>query len=130
MYLTEAELNVLNVLWTHGGCKIQRIVEILYPDQSVSDFATISTLLRRLKAKGCVGCDRSGPRLVHLDSVSREEVAVALAETQADMFCKGSVATLLTELIAHSKLSATELDDLRSALDNNGKAKVKARRTG
>ena len=48
--ITDAELDVLQVLWKHGPLPIRRIAEGLYGDASTSQYATVQKLLERLEA--------------------------------------------------------------------------------
>ena len=50
--ITDAELDVLQVLWKHGPLTIRRITELLYGDCKTSHYATVQKLLDRLESKG------------------------------------------------------------------------------
>ena len=47
--ITDAELDVLQVLWKHGALPIRRITELLYGDCKTSQYATVQKLLERLE---------------------------------------------------------------------------------
>src|SRR5436190_18755901 len=110
--ITDAELDVLQVLWKHGALPIRRITELLYGDCKTSQYATVQKLLERLESKECVERDRSAN--VHLFSagVNRDELVGRRLQAVAAELCDGSLTPLLTNLVQMQKLSAKERDML------------------
>ncbi|HYE17460.1 MAG TPA: BlaI/MecI/CopY family transcriptional regulator [Tepidisphaeraceae bacterium] len=117
--VTEAELAVLQVLWEQGagGCTIRQITDRLYPEGTVSCYATVQKLLERLEAKGCVARDRSGPVHAFAAAVCREELIGRRLRTVAEQLCGGSMAPLLTHLVRAEGMSAEERAELRGLID-------------
>src|SRR5262245_34038324 len=127
--VTDAELAVLQVLWTQGPASVRQLMEVLYPEGGPSPFATVQKLLERLMAKGCVARER-GPAPasegkgakgsgVHIyrPLVGREELAGRWLEAMADKLGGDSLTPLLTHLISSQRLSTAELEELRAFLD-------------
>src|SRR5215813_5127465 len=57
--VTNAELDVLHLLWQHGPMTVRQLADILYPGGKAAQYATVQTLLGRLESKECVRGDRA-----------------------------------------------------------------------
>jgi predicted transcriptional regulator len=97
------------------------LTDLLYPEGTGSQYATVQKLLDRLEAKGCVGRDREVWPHVFRATVAREELIGRRLQATADKLCDGSLAPLLTHLVRRSELTADERQSLRSLLDELGK---------
>jgi BlaI family transcriptional regulator, penicillinase repressor len=119
--VTDAELAVLQVLWEHpasgAGCTIRQITDRLYPESTVSCYATVQKLLERLEAKGCVTRDRSRPVHEFGPAVCREELIGRRLRTVAEQLCGGQMAPLITHLVRAEGMSAEERAELRDLID-------------
>lgn len=116
--VTDAELAVLEVLWTDGTVTVRQITDQLYPNSKSSQHATVQKLLDRLKTKGFVARDRSVWPHVFSASIEREELIGRRLRKTAEKLCGGSLNPLLTHLIRDTGLSKGEREELRSLLDN------------
>jgi BlaI family transcriptional regulator, penicillinase repressor len=121
--ITDKELEILHVLWTHGALTIRRITDVLYPDSRSSYYATVQKLLERLEAKGCVTRDRSGSVHVFAASVGRDEIVGRRLKAVADQLCDGSWTPLLTHLVQSRKLSDADRDALRRLIEGLDRAR-------
>jgi BlaI family transcriptional regulator, penicillinase repressor len=117
--LTEAELAVLEPLWSDGPQTIRQLTARLYPRQTVSDYATVQKLLERLAAKRCVARDRSTPAHVFRATLAREELIDTQLAEIADRLCDGSLVPVLNQLVRRVTLSPADRDQLRKLLDAN-----------
>jgi predicted transcriptional regulator len=115
--VTDAELAVLEVLWDRRAATVRQIAEALYERCSSSEHATVQKLLDRLKAKGCVGRDRSVWPHQFTATIAREDLIGRRLETMAQTLCGGSLQPLLTHLVRNTKLSEEERRSLRDLLD-------------
>lgn len=118
--LANAELAIMDLLWDADAPLTARTIrERLYPDESApSQHGTVQRLLQRLEDKGVIARDRDQP--VHLFSprLTRDDYASSQLETLADKLTGGSIAPLITTLVAHNKLSQRDLDALRALLND------------
>ncbi len=117
--LANAELAVMELLWVQERRTARQIREALYPSASKAQHGTVQRLLQRLEDKGYVDRDRDLP--VHLFSatVSREAYASGQLEDLAEKLTGGSVAPLITHLLAEKKISRKEINKLRKLLDDS-----------
>lgn len=117
--LANAELAVMELLWDQDRLTARHIREQLYPDASKAQHGTVQKLLQRLEDKGFVERDRELP--VHFFSalISREDYACGELASLAEKLSGGSLAPLITHLIAQKKISRTEINRLRQVLKNS-----------
>jgi predicted transcriptional regulator len=97
------------------------LTDVLYPEGTGSQYATVQKLLDRLEAKSCVARDREVWPHVFRATIAREELIGRRLQATADKLCEGSLAPLLTHLVRQSELTADERQSLRSLLDELGK---------
>lgn len=115
--LANAELAIMELLWTQGRLTAREIREQLYPGAIKAQHGTVQRLLQRLEDKGLVVRDRRLP--VHLFSAAttREDYASSQLESLAQRLTAGSLAPLVTHLVEHRRISREEIARLRRILD-------------
>ena len=123
--ITDAELDVLQVLWKHGPLTIRRITELLYGDCKTSHYATVQKLLDRLESKECIARNRTSNIHVFSPRIGRDELVGRRLQAVAEKLCEGSWTPLLTNLVQMKKLSEKDRQMLRQLIDDHeiGKAK-------
>jgi predicted transcriptional regulator len=115
--VTEAELAILEQLWTSGRSSVRNLAIALYGSPSTSNTATVQKLLGRLESKGCVTRDQSvWPRLFR-PALERAELISRRLQITADELCEGSFAPLLTHLVQKGVLNREDRSKLKSLLD-------------
>jgi len=115
--VSEAELEVLKVLWEHSSGTVREINVVLQQQGRRWAYTTVQTLLQRLEAKGHVRSDRGGPAHVFRAAVSREDLLSRRLRELADQFCDGTASPLLLALVGDNRLTADEIKQLRQMLD-------------
>ena len=115
--LTNAELAVMELLWETEQLTARQIREQIYGDSEKAQHGTVQRLLQNLEDKGFVRRDRSLG--VHLFSavVAREAYGGLQLESLAAKLTGGSIAPLLTHLLAEKKLAKSEIRRLRLLLE-------------
>jgi BlaI family penicillinase repressor len=115
--VTDAELAVLQVLWDRGPATVRQLTEILHPENTPAQYATVLKLLERLEAKEIV--TRKRDRWPHLfqDNISRDELIGRQLRAVAEKLCGGSLTPLLTHLLRLEHLSPKEREELRSFME-------------
>ena len=119
--VTEAELMVLQRLWEVESGTIRQLAEHLYPGGTTTHYATVQKLLERLEGKGFVRRDASGSPHLFWPAITREELLGRRLKTLAEKLTGGSLTPLLTHLVQSQRLSAQELEKLRSLIDEAGR---------
>ena len=97
--VTDAELDVLRLLWETGAATIRALTDRLYPSGGTSEYATVQKLLERLEAKGHVARTAEGRQNVFHATVEREELVARRLRDTADELCDGSLTPLITHLV-------------------------------
>lgn len=117
--LSDAELNVMNVLWSgaaEGDFSLGEIVDALKPATGWSR-NTVHTYLTRMENKGLVIIDRSSEPHRYGAAVSREDCAKRERSNLLDKLYGGAAGDLIVAFLKESKLSEEERDRLRQLLD-------------
>ncbi len=115
--LSEAELEVMKVLWDEGPAPVRRVNEVLARRGRSWAYTTVLTLLQRLQAKGWVVSDTSGVAHVFRASGSRDEMLQDHLKTLADQLCEGEPAPLVLALVQGHRFSPEEIARFRLLLD-------------
>lgn len=115
--ITDAELNVLQVLWDQGTATVRELTEKLYRECTLSLTATVQKLLERLEGKKCVKRDRKTWPHQFSAVLKREELIARQLQTTANKLCEGELNPLLTCLVKAKGLSAEDRQSLRGLLD-------------
>ena len=123
--ITDAELDVLQVLWKHGPLAIRRITELLYGDCKTSQYATVQKLLDRLESKECIARNRTSNIHVFSPRIGRDELVGRRLHAVAEKLCEGSWTPLLTNLVQMKKLSEKDRQMLRQLIDDHDLGKAK-----
>jgi BlaI family penicillinase repressor len=126
--ITDAELDVLQLLWKHGPLPIRRLTDLLYGDSKTSQYATVQKLLERLESKECVARNRTANIHVFSASIERDELVGRRLRAVAEDLCDGSWTPLLTNLVQTKKLSEQDRRMLRQLIDDHDAGPAKKNR--
>mgnify|MGYP002535322677 CR=1 FL=1 len=117
--LTPKEEELMQLLWEHGPIAISRLVE-LYPEPR-PHFNTVSTVMRRLEAKGFVAHEDTGGTFRYHAKVAKEYFrSRSLGNFIRDYF-GGSYYGAVSSLVAEDKISSDELKELLRLVEQKGK---------
>jgi BlaI family penicillinase repressor len=126
--VTDTELAMLQVLWQNGRATRRQIADALYPGGDAAHYATVQKLMERLQDKGYVKHSRQRGVLVFTALVSRDELMNRRLREVADKLCGGALTPLVMNLVRSEPLTAGELDELQTFINEQrrrGKAKEK-----
>lgn len=117
--VTDTELAILQMLWDQGPCTRRQITDVLYPRGGPAQYATVQKLLERLETKGFVNAvNRGQPVLSFTVTVDRDELISRKLMDMAEKLCGGSMTPLLMNLVRTQSLTARQLDELRSLIED------------
>jgi len=114
--ISDAEMEVLRVLWENGPGTIRDLDARLQPKQQWA-YTTIQTLLNRLETKGYVKCDKRNVPHVFSAALSREKLLGQRLSDLADQLCDGAATPLVAALVKHKRFSVSEIAAFRKLLD-------------
>lgn len=131
--VTDAELDILRVLWANSPRSIRAIAEQLQPDRVDGYYSTVKKLVERLERKGFVARQADGVAYLYTPLVARDELIDRRLRVLADSLCSGSPAPLLTQLAQHESLTTDQqkaLLDLIAKLDQANSRTTPRKRKG
>jgi predicted transcriptional regulator len=113
---TDAELEILKVLWRRGPCTVREVFES-FGETKTTGYTTVLKLMQIMSEKGLVVRDES-------ERAHRYEAAALEDETQrrlvGDLLRKvfdGSAKQLVLQALSTERASAEELSEIRRMLD-------------
>jgi len=118
--VSDAELDVLKVLWEAGPSTVRDVAAVLRRRRRRRRLAynTVLTLLSRLREKGYVDADRRETAHVFRATVTREELVGFSLAALVDRVCDGTASPLVLALVRGQRFSAEEIAHFRKLLDD------------
>ena len=119
---TDAELEILRVLWERGATTVRQVHEALARTRDTG-YTTTLKLMQIMADKGLVTRDESARTHIYEARVSQEHTQRQLLNDLVDRAFGGSAAELVLRALSSHRSSAAELQEIRKLIDE-------ARRTG
>lgn len=114
---TDAELEILRVLWERGEATVREVHEAISRDRS-SGYTTILKMLQIMTEKGLVRRDESERAHVYRPGVARQETERQLVRDLLDRAFGGSASRLVMQALSSQSASAEEIEEIRRLLDS------------
>ncbi len=115
--MSDAEREVLKVLWDHGPQTVREVLERFAAQGQEWTRSTAITLLQRLEKKGYVASDKSQFAFVFRAIVSREEVMRARMVELAGELCEGEALPLVLAFAERHRFSEEDIRRFREMID-------------
>ena len=109
--LTNKEREIMKLFWEHGPMFVRELLDF-YPDPK-PHFNTLSTMVRRLEADGCIGHKQYGSTYQYFAVMSEEEFAKSSVSSIISDYFDDSYKSLVSAFVRDEKLS---VDDLREII--------------
>lgn len=121
--LTEAELRLMEVVWSKGRATVAEVAEAL-PKELDLAYNTVLTTLRILEDKGYLKHSKAkeGRAFVYRAAVSRKQASRSAVKHLLQRFFGNSAEALVLNLLEDEDLSAPELDRVRALLKEDQNA--------
>jgi len=119
--ISDAEWEVMNVLWEQSPRTASEVVEILGTRMRWNP-STVKTLLGRLAKKGVIRFRSEGNRYLYTPAIPRERYV----RTESQSFIErvfGSEAPMILHFVREARLSTEEIEELRRILDEKEEKK-------
>lgn len=113
---TEAELEILQVLWETGGCTVRDVHEVLHR-RAGTGYTTALKLLQIMFEKGQVVRDESQRAHVYRAIVSKERTQKRFLADMVKRVFEGSPSRLVLQALGDHKASREELCEIRTLLN-------------
>lgn len=113
---TEAELEILQVLWEHGACTVRDVHEVLHRRDGTG-YTTALKMLQIMHDKGLVARDESQRAHVYHAAVSKERTQKKFLSDMLQRVFDGSPSRLVLQALGDHKASREELREIRALLN-------------
>ncbi len=113
---TEAELEILQVLWQNGPSTVRFVHEELSKTKEVG-YTTTLKIMQIMAEKGMVEPDKSNRSHVYRPLLTEEATQQKLLDRFLDTTFRGSAMKLVMQALGNHKTSPEELDEIRNLLD-------------
>ena len=120
--LTVSEWNILNCLWENHPRTVMQLVADLEESVGWAKSTTITTL-RRMEDKGLVIARQAGRGKAYTPAVEREQAMIDETRSFLDRVYQGSVGLMMSAMAKRQELSADEIAELRTILDQAEKGR-------
>jgi BlaI family transcriptional regulator, penicillinase repressor len=114
--LTEAELRVMNVLWSKGPATVQQVQDWLSADHDLA-YNSVLTTIRILEKKGYLKHTKDGRAHIYSPVIARADASRSEVRYLVGRFFGNSHHSLLMNLLQEQELDAEEVKQLRQILE-------------
>lgn len=121
--LSEAQLEIINIVWDQGKSTVGRIWKALAKRRAISR-NTVSTMVTRLEEKGWLRHRVIGGTYLYSATHPRERVLPRMVHRLVDAAFQGSAEGLVLTLLEGGRLSAEEVERIKAMLE---KAEIEMR---
>lgn len=113
---TDAELAILQVLWTRGPSTVKQVQEELNRHRPTG-YTTVLKFLQIMTDKGLVTRDESQRTHIYQTRLSQDQTQSQLVGDLLDRAFGGSAQKLVMQALSAKKSSPEELEEIRKLLD-------------
>ena len=114
---SEAELEILQILWEHQPCTVKTVHEIISQKKTIG-YTTALKQMQRMLEKGLVEREAGkGKSHVYKSALPKEETRSNLFDRLVENAFGNSVSKLVMHALGKSKPSKEELDEIKKFLD-------------
>jgi|SRR5215469_435540 len=113
---TEAELELLRILWEKEPATVREIYDTLNQERP-SGYTTVLKLLQIMTAKGLVVRDEASRAHVYRAAISQDAMQSKLLKDLSMRLFSGSAAQLALHALAMEPASQNELDEIRVLIE-------------
>lgn len=118
--ISEAELEVMKILWELGQATSSQIIDRL-TETSEWKPKTIQTLISRLVAKGAIKPERTDSKaFLYLPLVGEDEFRALASKSFLQKVFDGSLNLMVASFIKEDKMTKEEIESLKKLLDEEG----------
>ncbi|HEX8457504.1 MAG TPA: BlaI/MecI/CopY family transcriptional regulator [Pyrinomonadaceae bacterium] len=114
---TDAELEILNVLWQRGASTVREVHQAISRAKPGAGYTTVLKLMQIMAEKNLVRRDESQRAHVYEARLAREQTQRQLIGDLLDRAFDGSATKLVMQALNAKRASAEELSTIRDMLD-------------
>jgi BlaI family transcriptional regulator, penicillinase repressor len=110
---TKTEMEVLQVLWTHGPSTVRFVHDTLNQQKEAVQYTTTLKLMQVMTEKHMLSRDESNMKHVYTPLLEENKIKNQMLGKFLDTMYSGSVSNLVMALIDNEKTSENELEILK-----------------
>lgn len=115
--LTDAELELMTILWKLGEGTVADVMEDLPKGRELA-YTSVSTILRILEQKGVLKARKEGRGHVYIPKLAKSEYETKTINHVVERVFDGTPVALVKKLLNSGQLKSEELDELRKLIDS------------
>lgn len=119
---TDAELEILQVLWNEGPSPVRHVNERMSEKREIG-YTTTLKLMQIMLEKGLVKRNTETRSHIYSAAIERSETQRNLLGKFVDNVFRGSAADLVMQALGHHNASAEELEEIKKLIDKIEKEK-------
>lgn len=116
MQISNAEWQVMKVVWTKGDITSKEIVQAL-ADKFNWTASTIKTLLGRLVQKDCLTTRKEGNKFFYSPTLSEEDSVDQIVKEVIDKTCEMNIRRVIEQLLVINDFTAKDLTVLSALVE-------------
>ncbi|HMQ05983.1 MAG TPA: BlaI/MecI/CopY family transcriptional regulator [Saprospiraceae bacterium] len=113
---TEAEFEILSILWEHGPSSVGQVNEILGKKKEVG-YTTTLKMMQIMTDKGLTQRNTTERKHIYEAAISERKVKENMLTRFLNAAFNGSASKLVMQLLDHEHTTKEELDEIRSLID-------------
>jgi len=117
---TEAELELLNMLWENGPATVRDLHQAISVKRAIG-YTSVLKLLQIMTDKGLVEREESGKAHIYRPVGTRQQTQSQMVRDISERVFSGSAAALAMHALSTQPVSEQELDELRRLIEQKRK---------
>jgi BlaI family transcriptional regulator, penicillinase repressor len=113
---TDAELEILHVLWNNGASSVRFVNEKLSVTKEIVYTSTLKTMQVMLE-KGLLTRDDSARQHIYAPALTQEETQKNLLDKFVENAFKGSAMQMVMQALGNHEASDTELNEIKALIE-------------
>lgn len=113
---TDAELEILHVLWANGPSTVRQVHESLSQTRDLG-YTTALKLMQIMHEKGLLSRQEDARSHTYTALVSEEDTQRGLVDRFVETAFRGSASKLVMQVLGQHKASREELDEIKNLLN-------------
>lgn len=114
--LTNAELEILQILWKNSPLSVKEINDILNKKKRTG-YTTTLKIMQIMTDKGILGRETEGKKHLYHSKIKEDETQKALLDKFLDKTFMGSAQKLIMKALGSYKSSKEEIEEIRAMLN-------------
>jgi len=114
---TDAELAILQVLWSNGPSTVRQVTEVMAVAGREIGYTTVLKLLQIMTEKKLVVRDESARTHIYASASTQDQTERQMVTDLLDRVFDGSAAKLVMQALAAKKATPEELAEIRKLLN-------------